>query len=353
VIHPGGLEAARKLADNILNGSDTQFQDLFRLTKVVFAKLVRWLKENANLEDSRYMTAEQKVMIILWIFAQNESQRNTAHKFQISQSTVSEVIQGLLPKFVALHMAFVCPLDDEWLDPDIEFDPKLNAFNGCIGSIDGTHISAFIKARKQTRWRNRKGFVSQNVFAAVRSDTSFTYVLAGAEGSIHDATLCDHAFAESFRVPQNRYYLADSGFGLRQGILIPYSNVRYHLQDWRDAERPPETAKELYNLRHARVRVVVEQTFGILKRQWKIIRFSAPEYSLKKQIKIVYAVTGLHNFILAQEPPRRFTQLEDEALAKARARANQVIGGRSPKTIRRLAAVLMWKAYCNYRSLRG
>ena len=40
------------------------------------------------------------------------------------------------------------------MDTAIELDPKLNAFNGCIGAIDGTHIAAFIPARKQLRWRD-------------------------------------------------------------------------------------------------------------------------------------------------------------------------------------------------------
>jgi predicted XRE-type DNA-binding protein len=133
---------------------------------------------------------EQRLMVMLWILAQGETQRNTAHKFQISQSTVSEIVDQMLPKLVSLHKTFVRLPEDGWIDPNIELDPKFNAFNGCIGSIDGMHFAVHIPLRKQTRWRDRDGNVSQNVFAAVRSDASFSYVLAGAEGSINDALLC-------------------------------------------------------------------------------------------------------------------------------------------------------------------
>ena len=85
------------------------------------------------------------------------------------------------------------------------------------------------------------------MFAAVKTDFSFSYVLAGAEGSINDATLCAQAFGRSFRVPPNRYYLVDAGFGVRNGIVVPFPGIRYHLEDWRNAARPVETKKELYN----------------------------------------------------------------------------------------------------------
>ncbi len=269
------------------------------MDQLTFKKLVDWLFDKTGLVGTRYQTVEQKVMIFLWILAHAESQRNAAHFFQVSQSTVSEIVNNLLPKFESLHKAFVQLNHDSWLDPVVELDPKLNAFNGCIGAIDGTHIFAHIPLREQQHWRDRKGQISQNVFAAVRSDYSFSYVLAGAEGSINDSSLCQQAFGrDKFSVPPNRYFLADAGFGSREGIVVPFPGVRYHLQDWKNAVNPPETRKELYNLRHARIRVVVEQAFGLLKRRWKIVRSSAPEYGIDQQVSIVYAVTALHNFVI-------------------------------------------------------
>ena len=83
--------------------------------------------------------------------------------------------------------------------------------------------------------------------------------------------------------------------------MAPFWNVRYHLEDWRASENPPETRKELYNLRHARLWAVVERVFGILKRRWKIIRSSVPEYDIELQICIIYAITAIYNFMLEIE----------------------------------------------------
>lgn len=73
--------------------------------------------------------------------------------------------------------------------------------------------------------------ISQNVLAAVRLDGTFSYVLAGYEGSINDASLIRHAYSKSFKIPSKHFYVGDTGFGSRAGLLVPYPGVRYHLND--------------------------------------------------------------------------------------------------------------------------
>ena len=91
---------------------------------------------------------------------------------------------------------------------------------------DWRHAHHGLDSSQRKRWRDRKGRITQNVFAAVKQDYSFTYVLAGAEGSMNDASLLGEAMTRSFRVPEHRYYVADAGFGVKPGIVIPFSGVR-------------------------------------------------------------------------------------------------------------------------------
>lgn len=109
---------------------------------------------------------------------------------------------------------------------------------------------------------------------------AFTYVLAGAEGSINDSTLLGEALNKGFRIPRDKYYLADAGFGSKPGIVVPFPGIRYYLQDWKDAEALPVNRKELFNLRHSRTRIMVERAFGHLKRRWKIVRNVPAEYNI-------------------------------------------------------------------------
>ena len=156
-----------------------------------------------------------------------------------------------------------------------------------------------IYKRQQRKWFNRKSLLTQNVFCAVQLDGSFSYVLAGAEGPVNDATLLRHAVSKNLHIPEHRFYISNAGLGARPGLLLPYPSTRYHLNEWRDGGEAPKTKEELYNLRHSRLRVVVEMAFGGLKKKFRILRGSAPEYSLERQILIIYACTGLFNFILA------------------------------------------------------
>lgn len=138
-------------------------------------------------------------------------------------------------------------------------------------------------------------------------DGFFVYVLVGAEGSINDSSLIRIAKTINLRIPSARFFIADAGFGSRRGILIPFLETRYHLQDWEAADHRPQNKKEIYNLRHAQLRVIVEQIFGRVKRKFKIVRHSAAEYNIRDQHRIMLAVTGLWNFILGDglEPNER------------------------------------------------
>ncbi|KAI9161661.1 hypothetical protein LWI28_019474 [Acer negundo] len=75
----------------------------------------------------------------------------------------------------------------------------------------------------------------------------------------------------------------------------PYRGVRYHLQDFAGNGNDPENEKELFNLRHASLRNMIERIFGILKSQFTIFK-SAPPFPFKTQEEVL-ACVALHNFL--------------------------------------------------------
>ncbi len=104
-------------------------------------------------------------------------------------------------------------------------------FKDCIGALDGSHIIAKVPENISPLFRNRKGFISQNILAACNFDLEFTYVLAGWEGSAHDVKVFQDALKKGFNIPPGKYYLGDAGYGLTSMILTPYRGVRYHLRE--------------------------------------------------------------------------------------------------------------------------
>ncbi|RZC08983.1 hypothetical protein D0Y65_015622 [Glycine soja] len=171
-------------------------------------------------------------------------------------------------------------------------------FKDCIGAIDGTHIPASVKGRDVSSYRDRHGNMSQNVLAACNFDLEFMYVLSGWEGSAHDSKVLSDALARKngLKVPQGKYYLVDCGFPNRRKFLAPYRGVRYHLQDFAGHGNDPENEKELFNLRHASLRNVIERIFGIFKSRFTIFK-SAPPFLFKTQAELVLACAALHNFL--------------------------------------------------------
>ena len=70
----------------------------------------------------------------------------------------------------------------------------------------------------------------------------------------------------------------------------------------------PSNPRELFNLRHASARNVIERIFGILKRHFRILLL-APEYDMDVQARVPPALSALHNFIRQHDP----SDIEDYA----------------------------------------
>ncbi|CAL8178212.1 unnamed protein product [Prunus armeniaca] len=87
--------------------------------------------------------------------------------------------------------------------------------------------------------------------------------------------------------------LFSSWLGLHFGI--PLSSTSFRITT-RKRGSDPETATELFNLRHASLRNVIERIFGIFKSRFTIFKL-APPFPYRTQAELVLACSGLHNFL--------------------------------------------------------
>ena len=95
--------------------------------------------------------------------------------------------------------------------------------------------------------------------------------------------------------------------------MAPYRGIWYHLKEQRQANLKPNNAKELFNLRHASLRNVIEHIFGVVKQKFKILGIGA-EYSTDTQIHLVLGLLGLYNFICLHEDIENKDQEANEIL---------------------------------------
>ncbi|XP_024311468.1 protein ALP1-like [Brachypodium distachyon] len=287
--------------DNKIWKNDTTCINMLRLRREPFFRFCKLLRDRQLLQDTIHMCVEQQVAMFLNTVGHNLRNRLVATNFDRSGETVS--------RYFNLVLLAIGELRNELIrKPSMETPTKIQGnyrwdpyFQDCVGAIDGTHIRASITKAMEPAFYGRKSHASQNVMAAVDFDLRFTYVLAGWEGTAHDALVLRDALERpnGLRVPQGKYYLVDAGYGAKLGFLPPFRDVRYHLNEW--GNNPVQNEKELFNFRHSSLRVTVERAFGSLKRRFKILDDATPFFRFPTQVDIVVACCIIHNWVLGDE----------------------------------------------------
>ncbi|XP_050277871.1 uncharacterized protein LOC126719344 [Quercus robur] len=139
-------------------------------------------------------------------------------------------------------------------------------FKDCIGALNGTHVRVKVSNEDASRYRGKKGYTTQNVLA---------------------------------------------GYMNRSRLIAPYRGVRYHLKEY--VVRPLENAKELFNLRHASLRTVIERVFGVFKKRFPIIASTIePNYYVDTQNEIILACCMLHSYLMGVDPNESLIAKVDE-----------------------------------------
>ena len=231
--------------------------------------------------------------------------------------------------------------------PEFINNPKAAAFRNSLGAIDGSYYPVLAPDNVKERYRNRKGCISFNVCAVVTYNGLFAYMLVGWEGSAHDMRVFHDAVSRRLRIPEGRYLLADAGYEGATALLVPYRGVRYHLQEYGVANRRPQHYTELYNLRHSQFRIIVEQTFGIHKNTFKILK-QAPKYGIATMTRIIYATAGIFNFMRgADKMPNDIWNIGQ---AEAPVNTNDAT---NMAELRETLAIQMWDEYLRVLRRRG
>lgn len=188
-------------------------------------------------------------------------------------------------------------------------------FKGCLGALDAVYIPISATSDQHPAWRNPKNVVSQNVLAACDFDMNFTYIFAGMEGSTQDSRvfLTAREKDNTFRLSSNCYFLADAGFSSKSRLLlIPYREVSYHPQGPQQPANHPANSRELFNIRHATLRSVIDRTLKLFRRRFRLLTTAREGFSIRTQVNLVFALAAVHNFINQRQGLDLDGEFEDE-----------------------------------------
>ncbi|XP_010463088.1 PREDICTED: uncharacterized protein LOC104743739 [Camelina sativa] len=281
--------------------SEISCRKLVRMNTVAFQRLCEILQGRYSLQDTQNMAVDESVAIFLMICGQNDSQGDIGLRFGHAQETICRKFHEVLGAMERMAVDYIRPRTTQ----------ELEAISNRL-QRDKRYWPYF----KTIRFVNRKGSTSLNVLAMCDFDMLFYILLVGMAGSAHDARVLSTAIPDDTMFPtpaEGKYYLVDSGYANKRGYLAPYrkqSNVgtRYHLQEFFYGE-PPRNSKEMFNRWHASLRSVIERTFGVWKKKWRVLN-EFPRYNIAVQRRVIFATMGLHNFI-------RKNNIEDDDFEEA------------------------------------
>lgn len=293
--------------NEILNGDEDVSREMFRMNKHVFLKLCDTLRKKNVLHDTAGVMIEEQVAIFLNIIGHNERNRVIQERFRHSGETISRYFNNVLKALKSLSREYLEPPPQSTDSTPSEilscnrFHPY---FKDCIGVIDCMHLPAHVPPKDHSRFRNKKGVLSQNVLAACTFDLKFIFIYPGWEGSVPDSRVLQAVLDDPDQnfppIPEGKYYLVDTNFSNMERFISPYHGVRYRLNDYRGANLLPQNSKELFNHRHSSLHNAIKKSFQVLKTRFPILKV-APQYGFHIQRDIVIAACILHNYVRRED----------------------------------------------------
>ncbi|KAK9167730.1 hypothetical protein Scep_002921 [Stephania cephalantha] len=302
---PKPLLSRSGFMDEILSGDEERCREMLRMDKKVFFKLCDILRKKDLLHDTSGVKIEEQVAIFLNIIGHNERNRVIQERFQHSGETISRHFNNALKAIKSLSREILQPPDPATPSEVLTSSRFYPYFKDCIGAMDGMSIPANVPAKDQARFRNRNGVVTQNILAACTFDLRFIFVYPGWEGSAADSRILRAVLEDPDQnfplIPEGKYYLVDGSYVNMGGFISPFEGIRYHLHEYRGANQQPRNAHELFNHRHASLRLVIQRCFGILKERFPILKL-APAYAFRTQRDLVIAACAIHNHVRQEDP---------------------------------------------------
>ncbi|KAL5582016.1 hypothetical protein UlMin_014458 [Ulmus minor] len=280
----------------LINDHPDRLFNKIRMYRPCFEMLIQVLRQQTVLQNSRFLTLEEQVMIFIYVISQKAINRMAMEDWQHSGSTISIVFTRICKAIASLSPIFIKTPNFDDVPDEIRFNPKYYPyFQDCVGAIDGTHIAAHAPSNVANNYRGRKSNVTTNMLAVCSFDMLFTYVVTGWEGAVHDSRVLTTQLEDpnsGFPHPPPGIHrlifvvLFDLLIKLIMSlpILVLYNRVgKYYLVDSGYSNKPGYLAP-------------FQRCFGVLKARFPILRFMT-NFSLVRQREIAMCCCVLHNFI--------------------------------------------------------
>ncbi|XP_011684617.1 PREDICTED: uncharacterized protein LOC105447969 [Wasmannia auropunctata] len=288
----------------------TQFEELLSIVGIDLKKQYV-VREPIN--------EEQRLILTLRYLASGDSMTSLSYQYLISLSCIAHIIREtcsaiwnhLFPIVLAK-----CDAED-WKEIANDFANKWH-FPHCVGAIDGKHVVIQCPDNAGSEYYNYKGSHSIILLAVSDANYIIRYVDIGVPGRQGDA----HVFKNSsvgLLLERNQFHLPPPEPLYEDGPILPFVLVgdeAFPLTAYMMRPYPGKNElivdKRIYNYRLSRARRTVENVFGILANQWRLLRRPIIA-QVTNATKMVQAIVCLHNWLRKHDVERENYVVQDLA----------------------------------------
>ena len=254
------------------------------VSRMFFQQFYELIKDDLPPRTNRlrkdYVPLTKKVRVALFLawLVNGQTLAATTPAHQRVESTICKsnwkVLSIVIRKFKSTYLG-VLPSEDDILAKITNRNPMYAPFGKCIGAIDGTSIPILTKRDDCPRFRSHKtGSSSMNLVVCCNFRFKVVQAVFGIEGAACDSVVFEDFLKAKLNLDQSSpfFYLGDAIFRNSQYMVTPFRGYAYHLEDWKKGNRIPANKYELFNLRHAQLRNIIERLFGVIKNKFRILK---------------------------------------------------------------------------------
>ena len=108
----------------LLNQHPDRMFNKIRMYRPCFEMLIQVLRQQTGLQNSRYFTLEEQVMIFVYVISQKATNRMAMEDWQHSGSTISVVFTRICKAIASLSQTFIKPPNFDAIPDEIRWNPK-------------------------------------------------------------------------------------------------------------------------------------------------------------------------------------------------------------------------------------
>lgn len=271
-----------------------RYKYFFRMTREQYevVKTNILSSEDKNLCKGE-LSLDKRIHLTLYYLGHNAEIVEMSDRFNMSVGSVFKYINQMTTIIADLFQKTVRWATNEEKEVIKNGFRSMGGLDNCIGAIDGSHINIAGVGEYRTAYTTRKLCYAMNITVVSDHRKCIRFAIVGAPGSYNDTRVFNYA---PFATEDGDFFngldvlFGDSAYTLTNRMIVPYGN--------------PNAQEMQFNYLHSKMRVIVENCFGLLKGKWKImgttIRYKK---DITKASQISKACIVLHNLCLTETVP--------------------------------------------------